>query len=70
MGKAYNCGMCGRPILEAGHMEGYHGLMGTWEPLHEKCAGIIKEMAQQTGRKEPILRDGFAGAASSSSRTR
>jgi len=60
MANSHTCGMCGRPILEANHVEGYHGLMKTWEPLHEKCAEILSEMARRTGQTGPVIRDGFA----------
>ncbi len=56
------CSMCGQPIMEADHMEGYHGQLKSWEPLHEKCAEALNELAKRSGKAGPALRDGFAGA--------
>ncbi len=65
MGRGYACAMCGQPILEAGHVEGYLGRMETWVPLHERCAENIRKVARRTGKEGPILRDGFSGTANS-----
>ena len=46
MANAYICSMCGQPILDADHMEGYHGQLKTWQPLHEKCAEVLDEIAR------------------------
>ncbi|MEW6721114.1 MAG: hypothetical protein AB1346_11750 [Thermodesulfobacteriota bacterium] len=65
MANPYICGMCGKPILEEEHVEGYHGQMKTWEPLHTKCAEAIQTLAKRTGQEGPLIRDGFAGAMAS-----
>jgi hypothetical protein len=69
MANPFICGMCGHPILEADHMEGYHGQMRTWEPLHRKCAEAIQVIAKRIGQEGPVIRDGFAGPVSVSSGT-
>jgi len=55
------CEMCRRPILEADYLEGYQGSIGSWEPLHKRCAESLNDLARQTGRGGPVLREGFAG---------
>jgi hypothetical protein len=57
--------MCGQPILEPVHMEGFHGQLKSWQPLHERCAEVLGEIARRTGQNGPVLRDGFAGDAGS-----
>ena len=69
MARAYNCSMCGLPILEADHMEGFHGQLKSWQPLHEKCAEILGEIAKRTGHSGPALRDGFSGGGGSAGKT-
>jgi hypothetical protein len=59
MAKAYICSLCGRPILEAEHMEGYQNQLQTWEPLHKRCAEVLNDLAERSGQDAPILRDGF-----------
>jgi hypothetical protein len=67
MANAYMCSLCGKPILEADHMEGYQNQMRTWEPLHEKCAEVLNELARRAGQAGPVLRDGFTATPRPSS---
>lgn len=69
MAKAYICSMCGQPILDADHMEGFHGQLKTWQPLHEKCAEILGDIARRTGQMGPTLRDGFSGGGGHAGKT-
>jgi len=69
MARAYICSMCGQPILDADHMEGFHGQLKTWQPLHEKCAEILGDIARRTGQIGPALRDGFSGGGGHAGKT-
>ncbi len=69
MASAYMCSMCGQPILESVHMEGFHGQLKSWQPLHEKCAEALGEIARRSGQAGPVLRDGFSGGAGPAGKT-